>query len=105
MTNAELVQKGIIKQTAITSGQYLGDQAITGNGASQAATLPALTNCVWAFAEGGAVYVAVNGTASANSGFYIPDGQARFVGPYSNMTSLAVFATAPAKAHIIYEAQ
>lgn len=93
------------ESTLDTSAVYLGEQTITGNGASQPATLPDGTTTVWISAEGGTVYVSINGAASATSGIYVPDGQKGYVGPYSNLTSLAVFATAPAKAHLIYEAQ
>ena len=91
--------------TLDTSAVYLGEQTITGNGANQAATLPTGTSTAWITAEGGAVYVTINGVGSAGSGIYIADGWKQLVGPYSNLTGLGVFATAPAKAHIIYEAQ
>ena len=84
---------------------YINEQTITGNGASQAATLPSGTSVVWITAEGGAVYAAINGTASASSGHYISDGQKMIVGPYSNLVSLSIFATSPAKAHLVYETQ
>ena len=90
---------------SIVTAEYLGEQTLTGNGASQAATLPDDTNSVLVYAEGGAVYVAVNAAASAGSGIYIPDGGFGFIGAYLNLTSLAVFATAPAKAHLVYEKQ
>lgn len=93
------------ESTLDTSAVYLGEQTITGNGASQPATLPSGTTTVWISAEGGAVYVSINGSGSASSGVYVPDGQKGYIGPYSNLTSLGVFATAPAKAHLIYEAQ
>lgn len=82
---------------------YIGEQTLTGNGASQNATVPSGTSVIWIAAEGGAVYASVNGTASASSGFYIPDGQKALVGPYSNIASLGIFATSPAKAHLVYE--
>lgn len=88
-----------------TSAVYLGEQMIIGNGASQAATLPTGTSTVWITAEGGAVYATINAAGSASAGIYVPDGQKALVGPYSNLTSLGIFATAPAKAHMIYEAQ
>ncbi len=84
---------------------FIKEQTITGNGASQPATLPSGVSTIWVTAEGGAVYVSVNGEASAASGIYIPDGQPRLIGPYSNLTSLGVFATSPAKAHLVYETQ
>lgn len=88
-----------------TSAIYLGEQTITGNAASQAATLPTGTSTVWVTAEGGAVYVTVNGTGSASSGVYVPDGAKALIGPYSNLTSLGVYAASGVKAHLIYEAQ
>lgn len=84
---------------------YINEQTITGNGASQPATLPSGTSVVWITAEGGAVYATINGSGSANSGHYIPDGQKMIIGPYSNLTSLGIFATSPAKAHLVYETQ
>ena len=93
------------ESTLDTSAVYLGEQMITGNGASQAATLPSGTTTVWVSAEGGAVYATINGSGSASAGIYVPDGQKALIGPYSNLTSLGVFATSPAKAHLIYEAQ
>lgn len=84
---------------------YLGEQTLAGNGANQAATIPLGTTTIWISSEGGAVYATINGLATISGGIYVADGTRVLVGPYSNLTGLGVFATSPAKAHIIYEAQ
>jgi hypothetical protein len=84
-------------------GQYEGGEAISGNDANQAATIPSGTTTVIVMAEGGPVYCAVNGTASTSSPFYCPEDQARILGPYSNLKSLGVYAATGDTAHLAYE--
>jgi hypothetical protein len=94
------MSRDLTKNTMASS--YLGEQIITGNGASQAAVLPAGTNEIWIFAEGGAAYYCINGAASANSGGYVPDGGVRIIPEIKNLTSLAIFAAAAVKVHLQY---
>jgi hypothetical protein len=90
--------RDLTKNTMASS--YLGEQTITGNGASQAAVLPAGTNTIWIFAEGGAAYYCINGVASANSGGYVPQDGIRVISEIKNLTSLEIFAAALAKVHL-----
>jgi hypothetical protein len=90
--------------TAEQGCTYRGEETLTPNGASVAATIPASANMAQITAEGGAVYYTINGAAaSANSGGYIPDGQSRVTFPLAAFTSLHVYSAAGAtKAHIMY---
>lgn len=94
---------GSIEVNSVAGMTYLGQQAITMNSGSQACTLPAGTNFVEISAEGGAVYYTINGAASADSGGYVPTDQSRFILKLDNLTSLYVYGTSPAKAHLIYK--
>lgn len=87
---------------SVPDSLYLGEEEIKGNGASQAATLPAGTKLVWISAEDGVAYATVNGAASTGSGTYCPQDGTRPVGPYSNMTSLAVYAANGVTVHLTY---
>lgn len=89
----------VISQPGIT---YKGEETITMDGSSKACTLPANTNMIEITAEGGAVRYSINGAASTNSGGYIPDGQTRILYHIANLSSLALFGTGPAKAHMLY---
>jgi hypothetical protein len=82
--------------------KYLGEQTMTGDGATHDATLPEGTNMIEISAEAGDVRYTLNSTATLNSGGYVPVSQSRFVLHVTNLTSLAIFAAAPAKAHLIY---
>ena len=86
------------------SDTYLGQQVISGNDGSQNATLPTGTKTIWAGARGGAAYVAINGAATAASaGTYVPEDAVRIIGPFSNITSLGVFAATGVSVHLLYE--
>jgi hypothetical protein len=88
----------------ITPGTYLGDQVIAGNSANQNATLPTGTKTVWVMAEGGPVYCEINGVAAvATAGIYVPENNVRLVGPFSNLTSLGVYAATGDTARLVYE--
>lgn len=102
LSNGQYFEQVAVEQVAADT--YLGEQTIVGNGANQAATLPAGTTMVWAMAEGAAAYLCVNGTASATSGMYIPQDQVRLVGPFVNLTSLGTFQASNAanKVHLVY---
>lgn len=91
------------RASAISPAIYLGEQTISGNDASQNATIPAGTQTIWVTAEGGVVRATVNGAGSANSGTYAPDGTPRLIGPFGNITSLGVFAATGVSAHLIFE--
>jgi glucose/arabinose dehydrogenase len=83
---------------------YLGEQALSGNGASQNATLPAGTKTIWITARGGVAYGSVNAAAAAaSSGTYVPEDGVRIIGPFSNITSLGVFAASGVTVHLLYE--
>ena len=83
---------------------YLGEQVIAGNGASQNATLPAGTKTVWVSPEGGVAYASVGAAgAAASSGFYVPQNATRLVGPFSKIASLGVFAAVGVTVHLVYE--
>jgi len=82
---------------------YLGEQTIAMTGASAPATLPPGTNFVEISASGGAVQASINGTASANSGMYIPEDQIRYIIKLDNLESLAFFGAEGATVHLIYK--
>lgn len=81
---------------------YLGGEALAGNDASQNINLPAAAQVVEIRPEGGAVYFAINGAASANSGGYIPEDGAEIIGPLANLDSVGVYAAAGVTVHILY---
>lgn len=83
--------------------QYLGEDVIVGNGAAQIVTIPDGTKLIKIESEGGVAYYAINGTASSGSGGYIPQDQTRWVGPYSNLESLSIFAEVGVSVHLIFE--
>lgn len=83
---------------------YLGEQVLSGNGASQNATLPTGTKTIWITARGGVAYGSVNAAAAAaSSGTYVPEDAVRIIGPFSNITSLGVFAASGVTIHLLYE--
>lgn len=103
---AKVLEDGEYKdQITVEGDTYLGEQSITMDGTSKAATLPAGTNSIAISAETAAVRFSVNGTASANSGGYVPVDQQRNVYKLANLTSLALFGVAGAIAHLIYYKQ
>jgi hypothetical protein len=89
----------------IGSNQYLGQQVIAGNDGSQNATIPAGTNTIYVMAEGGPVGCTVNGASAsvAAAGYHVPENNIRMIGPFTNITSLGVFAATGDNAHLIYE--
>lgn len=94
---------GVYAQEVVVIGlTYLGEQSITMNGASQAATLPTGTNFVEISAEGGVVRFTINDDASADSGGYVPEDNTRYIPKLDNLTSLALFGESPVVAHLIY---
>lgn len=86
----------------VESNSYLGEETITATGGSDEATVPSGTKAIWMFPEGGLGRGTVNGDASVNSGVYAPDGGARFIGHFDNISSFAVLADADVKIHLIY---
>jgi len=93
---------GNVEISSYTGLTYKGEQSITMNGASQAATLPSGTNFVMIAAEGGDVRFTINAAASATSGGYVPENLHNFIIKLANLASLAVFGESPAVAHLIY---
>lgn len=81
---------------------YKGEQTMTGDGATHDATIPAGANVIEISAEAGDVRYTLNSTATLNSGGYVPVSQSRIIAHVTNLTNLAIFAAAPAKAHLIY---
>jgi len=88
----------------INFGPYLGEQVISGNDGSQAATLPAGTRGVWLGAEVGLAYYTINGAAAAqaSSGGYVPEDSERYVAN-DNLSTLHVWAATGTKVHLRYE--
>lgn len=85
------------------AADYKGGETLEPNGASVAATIPAGTTMVFVSAEGGPIYYAINAApADANSPGYVPQDTLRVVFSIANLTSLAIFGAAGAKAHIEY---
>lgn len=93
------------ESVALAPGTYLGQQVIAGNDGNQNATIPAGTKTIWVMAEGGPVGCTVNGTSAsiAAAGYHVPENNVRLIGPFSNITSLGVFAATGDNAHLIYE--
>lgn len=92
------------EMTVMPTGTYLGEQVISGNDASQNATLPDGTKAIWVSARGGAAYVSVNDdAAAASSGMYIPEDAVRIIGPFDNITSLGVYAATGDSVHLLFE--
>jgi len=85
--------------------EHLAEETIALSGAARSGTVPAAATSAFIYAEGGAVYFSVNGTASANSGGYVPDGQKMFVGPLVNFDSVSFYGASGAKAHVQYYAE
>lgn len=82
---------------------YLGQEVINGNGASQNATIPSGASFVWASTVSGIAYAAVNTSAApTTAGWYIPQDQVRIIGPFSNLTSLGVYAASGVYVHLVY---
>lgn len=92
----------LAQETVAIGWTFLGEESITMDGTSKAATLPTGTNVVEISAETGAVRFTVNGTASANSGGYVPVDQTRYLLKLENLTSLALFGTASNVGHLNY---
>jgi hypothetical protein len=81
---------------------FLGDQAITPNGAAVSATLPAGTNTVYLYAENATIRYRINDTAGATSP-NIPTDDQRVIFKLTNLTSLSVYAAAGTGiAHLLY---
>lgn len=80
--------------------EYLGGQAIDGNAARQAATIPVGAQIFEIDAEAGAVYYQIN-NAACTAGF-CPENGARIQGPLSNLNSLWVLMAVGVTAHIQY---
>lgn len=97
------LEGGILSREVIELREYLGEEKIAGNDGSQAATLPIGTAGVWIMAEDGVAYAAVNAAATVNSGMYVPQDTVRYIGPYTNIDSLAVWAATGVTVHLIYE--
>lgn len=104
-THAEKVAAEFDEAVQFAPGTYLGQQVIAGNDANQNATIPSGTTTIWVMAEGGPVGCTVNGTSAsiAAAGYHVPEDQIRLIGPFSNITSLGVFAAGGDNAHLIYE--
>lgn len=81
---------------------YLGEETITPDSASVAATLPSTATIFKIAAEGGGVYYTINHPASANSGGFVPQNMIDTVGPLGNLNSLQVYATGQVVAHLQY---
>jgi hypothetical protein len=94
------------ESVALAAGTYLGQQVIAGNNGNQNATIPDGTKAIQVMAEGGPVGCTVNGTSAsvAAAGYHVPENAVRLIGPFSNLTSLGVFAATGDNAHLIYEA-
>jgi hypothetical protein len=93
------------EDVTLAPGTYLGQQVIAGNDSNQNATIPAGTTVIYVMAEGGPVGCTVNGTSAsvAAAGYHCPENAIRLIGPFSNITSLGVFAATGDNAHLIYE--
>lgn len=63
---------------------------------------PKGTSCFSVDSEKGDVYISINQPASTGSGFYIPKGQHRKIGPFLGITLIGVLAVKKAKAHIAF---
>jgi len=83
--------------------EYLGGEAIAGNGASQACTLETGTQIVLISAEGGGVQFQLNAEScpASGAGFVPQDGQV-ILGPFTNLTSLHVYMASGTTAHLTY---
>lgn len=88
--------------TVLLGYTYLGEEVLDMDGTSQAATLPEGTNFIEIAAEGGDVYYCINGTASADSGGFVPQNMLRYTLKLDNMTGFALYGAAGATAHLIY---
>ena len=89
----------------LSPGTYKGQQVISGNDASQNATLPSDTTTIWIMPRSGLCYVSVNAAAAAaSSGVYVPQDGVRIIGPFSGITSLGVWAATGTSVHLLYEA-
>ncbi len=86
---------------SVAGVECLGEESITMNGGAQACTLPANCNSVEISAEGGPVRFTINGTATANSGGYVPQDQLRYL-PKQTLTGLSLYGSSPAIAHMNY---
>lgn len=84
--------------------EYLGGEVVEGTGASvNAPGLPSGTTSIWCTAEGGVVYLTINGPAGQLiSPMHVPEDGARYLGDYDNIKSLGVFAAASVYAHLSY---
>ena len=91
----------VIVSTLPNPLQYLGAERISLSGAAQSATLPTNTNHVVLAAEGGDIRYAVNGTASATSGGYVPAGAICRIRA-RNITSFSVYGPSGAYANLVY---
>jgi hypothetical protein len=90
-------------ETQLPAWLYIGEEAITLDGANQdALTIPSTASIVELRAETAAVYFSINGAATVNSGGYIPADQGEIIGPLANLNSVGVFASAAAVVHVIY---
>ena len=85
--------------------RYLGGETITGNAASQAATLPVGTQIFEIDAEGGDVQYDMNAVAANPGPGFVPENGARIQGPLANLASLNVYAAVGVIIHILYYAE
>ena len=102
MSNKAIGDGRLAAEVVSIGWTYLGEESLDMDSNSQDVTLPDGTNVVEISAEGGAVFYTLNDDASADSGGYVPEDQARYVFKVENLTSLAVYGESPAVAHLNY---
>lgn len=82
--------------------EYLSQESVDGNDASQNLNIPASAQIVEIRAESGAVYFSINSFAQASSGGYIPQDGAEIIGPLTNLNSIGVWAATGTVVHVLY---
>lgn len=91
------------ESVSISPNTFLGEEVVTGNGSNQNATVPSGTSFIWATAESGIGYASTNAEAApTTAGWYIPQDATRIIGPFSNLTSLGVYAVSGVFVHLVY---
>jgi hypothetical protein len=96
------INLGNVDVASIGGLTFKGEESITMNGSAKAATLPSGTNFVEISAENLPVRFTLNGTATANSGGYVPAEQARYILKQTTLTSLSLYGASGGVAHLNY---